>query len=180
MRSKRFAASIAVLGSALLAACAAGPPAPEITVRDDAFRPYREYTTGQRTVGGYPNTVITKLVARVDRKTGATTTLLGIGLVYAAQHMRNYESARNARAEVLPLQRISRHRSCEQRSCVYDEKFMIEIPADALRRAPSGGYPLKVFARDGGDATISVAKADIERLFAALDKPLPQAATPTN
>jgi len=57
---------------------------------------------------------------------------------------------------------------------------MIEIPADALRRASSGGYPLKVFARDGGDATISVAKADIERLFAALDKPLPQAATPTN
>jgi hypothetical protein len=94
-----------------------------------------------------------------------------VGLVYAADRMRRYESARNLSAEALRFQRISRHRSSETRSCVYDEKFMIEIPADELRRAPPAGYQLKIFAREGADTTLTIAKADIERLFAALDKP---------
>ncbi len=180
MRGTRFAASIAVLGSALLAACAVNQVAPAIALRDDTFRPYREYTTGQRTVGGYPNTITTELVARVDRKTGASATLLGVGFVYKAERMRRYESARNARAEALTLQRVSRHRSCEKRSCVFDENVTIEIPESELRRATASGYQLKVFAQDGGDATLAIEKADIERLLAALDAPGAQAAAPTN
>jgi len=176
MRGVRFAALVASLGSALIAACAAGAPGQmsaadeTLGVSDDAFSPFREYTAGQRSVSGYPNTVITKLAARVDRKTGATTLLVGGSFVYVASHMRKYESARNARAEPLAIRKISRHRSCRQGSCTFDEKFNIELSEAELRGAPAEGYKIKVFAREGGGTTITVAKADIDRLFAALDK----------
>ncbi len=176
----RFAALVALSGSALLAACAGGASAPTVSLRDDNFRPYREYTTGQRTVRVYPNTLMTELVARVDRKTGAAKTLLVADFRYWGTRMRKYESARNASAEALTFEQISRHRSCEKGDCLYDEQFTVEIPESDLRRAEAGGYPLKVFAREGSDTTLAIQKPDIERLFAALDKPSPQAAAPTN
>jgi hypothetical protein len=104
MRSARFAALIAMSGSALLAACAGGAPVPTVSLRDDNFRPYREYTTGQRTFRAYPNTFITELVARVDRKTGVTRTLLSADFRYLGGRMRKYESARNASAEALTFE----------------------------------------------------------------------------
>ncbi len=175
--AKRFAASIALLG---LAACAGGASAPEIALRDDAFRPYREYTTGQRVVRAYPNTLATELIARVDRKTGATTTLLSADFTYWASRMRRYDSARDARAEALTFAKTSRHRACEKGTCVYEERFTVEIPQAQLRSAPVDGYQLKVFAREGGDATITIGKGDIEQLLAALDAPVAQSAVPTN
>jgi hypothetical protein len=63
---------------------------------------------------------------------------------------------------------------------MYDEQFTVEMPEGDLRRAQAGGYPLKVFARDGSDATLAIRKADIDRLFAALDKPDAPPAAPTN
>jgi hypothetical protein len=175
--AKRFAASIALVG---LAACAGGAAAPEIALRDDVFRPYREYTTGQRVVRAYPNTLATELIAHVDRKTGAATTLLSADFTYWASRMRRYESARNARAKALTFAKISRHRACEKGNCVYEERFTVEIPQAELHSAPPEGYPLKVFARDGGDATITIGKRDIEQLLAALDAPGAQSAAPTN
>ena len=179
-RAGRFAALFALLGSAFLAACAAGGSAPEIAVRDDNFRPYREYTTGKQLVSTYPNTFAAELIGRVDRKTGATTTLISADFAYQDDRMRKYESARDARAEALPLQGISRVRSCEQHVCVHEEKFAVEIPEDALRRAPAGGYQPKIFARDGGDTTVTIPKGQIDLLLAALHKQSPQDAAPTN
>jgi hypothetical protein len=175
--AKRFAASIVLLG---LAACAGVASAPEIALRDDAFRPYREYSTGQRIVRAYPNTLATELIARVDRKTGAATTLLSADFTYWAGRMRRYESARDARAKTLTFAKISRHRACEKGTCLYEERFTVEIPQAELRSAPVDGYPLKVFARDGGDATITIGKRDIEQLLAALAEPSPQNAAAAN
>ena len=175
--AKRFAASIALLG---LAACAGGASAPGIALRDDTFRPYREYTTGERVVHAYPNTLSTELIARVDRKTGATTTLLSADFTYWASRMRKYETARDARAKTLIFAKISRHRACERGSCVYEERFTVDIPQAELRGAPPDGYQLKVFAREGGDATITIGKRDIEQLLAALDTPGAQSAAAAN
>jgi hypothetical protein len=175
--AKRFAASIALLG---LAACAGGASAPDIALRDDTFRPYREYTTGQRIVRAYPNTLATELIARIDRKTGATSTLVSADFTYWANRMRKYESARNARAKTLIFAKISRHRACEKGSCVFEERFTVEIPQAELRSAPPDGYQLKVFARDGGDATITIGKRDIDGLLAALTEPSPQNAAAAN
>jgi hypothetical protein len=170
-RVQRFAASLALLASALFAACAAGTAAPEIALRDDNFRPYREYTAGQQIVRAYPNTLATELVARVDRKSGAITTLISADFAYWGRHMRKYESARDARAEALPFEKISRHRSCEHGDCLYHETFTVEIPQGELRRAPPAGYQLKIFARRGDEAVITVPHGDIERLLMAIDQP---------
>ncbi len=180
MRGMRFAASIAMLGSALLAACAAGTSAPEIALHDDIFRPYREYSAGRRVVYGYRNILAAELIARVDRKSGAATTLVRVRFEYWGGRMRRYESARSAQAEALALETLSRNRSCGDGDCHYQDLLSVEIPQDELRRAAADGYRLKVFARNGDGATITIAKADIDQLLATLDKIAPQAAAPTN
>ncbi len=164
LRHSRLLAMV-LLGGHAIAAHAA-----EVTMRDDNFRPYREYTTGPARISNYPNLIATELIARVDRKSRAAATLVSMEIAYTGDQMRNYESARNARAESLGFQQIGRSRSCEKRMCTYDETFTVEIPPDELRRAPPGGYQFKVFGRGGGDALITVPKGAIDRLLGAVDK----------
>ncbi|HKZ96597.1 MAG TPA: hypothetical protein VJ045_06415 [Hyphomicrobiaceae bacterium] len=170
-RALEYAAFLAI---SLLAAGSAAAHAGEIALRDDTFLPYREYSAGQVRLSSYPNLIATELLARVDRKTGAISTLVSLEFAYGGDHLRSYESARNARAETLRFNAISHRRSCEKKDlCVYDEIFTVEIPETELRGAPSDGYQLKVFARGGGDAVVTVPRATIERLLAAVDKQRP-------
>ncbi|MHA1573103.1 MAG: hypothetical protein ACTSX8_03830 [Alphaproteobacteria bacterium] len=154
-----------------LPGCQVNPaPSEGITLQDDKFRPFVEYATGTIRLSSYPNYILLKLIARIDRKTGKTSTLVSVTFVYSARHMRKYESARNARAEVLRFYKPTRHRSCEKRACVVNETLMIEIPETELRQASPDGYKLKVFARDGSDMLIAIPRGAIERLLAKLDK----------
>ena len=154
-----------------LPGCQINPaPSEEITLQDDKFRPFVEYATGTIRLSSCPNYILFKLIARIDRKTRKTSTLVSVTFVYSARHMRKYESARNARAEVLRFYKPTRHRSCEKRACVVNETLMIGIPQAELRRAPPDGYQLKVFARDGSDMLIAIPRGAIERLLAKLDK----------
>ena len=161
----------AALAAIALPGCQINPaPSEEITLHDDEFRPFVEYATGTIRLSSYPDLIFLKLVARIDRKTGKTTTLVGLVIGYEGSGLRKYQSARNARAEVLRFYKPSRHRSCEKRACVADETLMIEIPETELRRAPPDGYKLKVFARDGSDLLVAIPRGVIERLFAKIDK----------
>jgi len=102
-----------------LPGCQINPaPSEEITLQDDKFRPFVEYATGTIRLSSYPNYILFKLIARIDRKTRKTSTLVSVTFVYSARHMRKYESARNARAEVLRFYKPTRHRTCEKRACV--------------------------------------------------------------
>lgn len=179
MRShfKLSAALILVLCSAFMTACTINPPAPEVAVLDDNFRPFVEYTTRPREVFAYPNSVVTRLVAHIDRKTGARYVKLGVGYSYVGAAMRKYRDARNARAERLRFQKGSRNRSCKDHRCIFTEHFTIEVPEEELRAAPASGYELKVFARSGHATKLTVHKADIDALFLALDNSAPQVAT---
>lgn len=149
-------------------------PSEEITLRDDEFRPFVEYATAATRVSSYPNLFFFNLIARVDRKTGNTSTFVSLVIAYPGRHKREYESARNARAEVLRFYEPTRHRSCKKGTCVVDETLMIGIPESELRQAPPGGYQLKVFARDGSDVLVTIPQAAIEKLLAKLDKRTPK------
>ena len=152
---------------------AAAAHAGEVVLRDDTFLPYRQYTAGKVRISSFPNLIETELLARVDRKTGAISTLASFKFAYAGDHLRSYDSARNTRAETLRFNAVSHRRSCEKKDlCVFNEVVTVEIPAAELRQAPSGGYPLKVFARAGGDATIAVPRGTIDQLLAAVEGPL--------
>ena len=154
-----------------LPGCQINPaPSEEITLQDDEFRPFVEYATGTIRLSSYPNYILLKLIARIDRKTGKTSTLASVTFVYPGRAMRKYNSARNARAEVLRFYKPLRQRECEKRVCSVSETLMIEIPETELRRAPPDGYKLKVFARDGSDMLVAIPRGVIERLFAKLDK----------
>ncbi|MFA9551036.1 MAG: hypothetical protein ACERIL_08215, partial [Hyphomicrobium sp.] len=98
------------------------------------------------------------------------STLAGLVLVYPGRAMREYNSARNARAEVFRFYKPLRQRECEKRVCSVSETLMIEIPETELRQASPDGYKLKVFARDGSDMLIAIPRGAIERLLAKLDK----------
>ena len=166
-----FAAVVAIA----LSGCQINPaPSEEVTLRDDEFRPFVEYATGPTRVSSYPDRFIFHLIARVDRKTGKTSTFVSLVIAYPGRHKREYESARNARAEVLRFYEPVRQRSCEKRVCTMTETLMIGIPETELRRAPPGGYQLKVFARDGSDVLVTIPQAAIEKLLAKLGKRTPK------
>jgi len=155
---------------ALLAVSACATPAVEVTLRDDNFRPYREFTAGRVVVSSLPNFSALELVARVDRQTAAIDTLVSVEVVYQDYHARHYESARDARATPLVLERVSHDGGCQHPPCAYGERFTVAVPITELRNAPAGGYQLKVFAKDGGDMLVAVPRGDIDRLLAVVDK----------
>jgi len=109
-----FATAVAIA----LPGCQINPaPSEEITLRDDDFRPFVEYATAATRVSSYPNRFFFNLIARVDRKTGKTSTFVSLVIAYPGRHKRKYESARNARAEVLRFHKPMRDRSCERNVC---------------------------------------------------------------
>lgn len=166
--------------AAALVACwmlQAGAPAAQqaaqsgqIQVRDDQFTPYREYTTGRVRAGTYPNLLALELNGRIDRKSGALTTLLNVEFAYVSDHKRGYETARNSQAQPLRFTRLSSHGRCPPGAkCSYGELFTVEIPEAELRQAAPEGYQLKVFARNGPGAVVSIPKAQIVALLARID-----------
>jgi hypothetical protein len=147
--------------------------------RDDKFRPYQDVFTSQYRAGGYPNLIALRLVGRIDRNSGALTTQLEIEFAYMSDHRRGYEIARNARAEVLRFTAVSSSGRCRTgSSCPYGERFMIEIPDSELRQAPSQGYQLKLFARNGPEAVVTIPQGAIVRLFERVDRELRTPAKP--
>jgi hypothetical protein len=147
------------------------PPSKEITLLDDAFRPYREYATPTIRVSDHPNRFFFKLIARVDRTTGETSTLVSLVIAYEGSRMRKYKGARNDRAEPLRFYKPNRHRSCQKGWCSFDETLLIELPETDLREASESGYRLKVFARDGSGVFIAIPGGVIQRLFAKIENP---------
>ncbi|MBX9592596.1 MAG: hypothetical protein K2X43_25185 [Hyphomonadaceae bacterium] len=158
----------------MLQACAAAAQQAahpgQIQVRDDKFQPYREYTTGRVRAGAHPNLLALELNGRIDRRSGALTTLLSVEFAYMSGYKRGYETARNSRAEVLHLTKLSSSGRCPSGSmCAYGEVFTVEIPEAELRQAAPEGYQLKVFARTGPAAVVTIPKAQIAALLARID-----------
>ena len=170
-RAWLFAAFVAFA----LPGCQINPaPSEEITLRDDEFRPFVEHATPTIRVSSYPNRFIVNLIARVDRKTGKTSTLVSLVIAYEGTRMRKFKSARNARAEALRFYKPTRHRLCNEGWCSFDETLLIGIPETELRQASPSGYQLKVFARDNSTLLITIPRSVIERLLAKLDKRAPE------
>jgi hypothetical protein len=158
----------------LIAACcllqASLVQAGQIKVNDDRFRPFREYTTGEIRTGNASALARNQLIGRIDRKSGALTTLLQVEIAYLGTHKRAYENARNSRAEPLRLNSVQRHAKCHPRNgCVYSEVFLVIIPEIELRQAARAGYQVKAFARNGPDVLITIPKELIASLFAKID-----------
>jgi hypothetical protein len=162
----------------LLQACASLAHASEIKVNDDQFRPFREYTTAEIKTGTASGLGSKQLVGRIDRQTGALTTLLQFQVAYLGNHKRFYESARNDRAEPLRLNSVQRTAKCHPRNgCVYSETFLVVIPEAELRQAPRAGYQIKAFARNGPDILVTIPKELIVSLFVRIDADRPSTAT---
>lgn len=126
-------------------------------LRDDPFRPYREYGSGPVRTQSGTTIVETELQARVDRKTSAVTLLLRTTIAYTGSRQRKYESARTSAAELLAMEKIAHSSQCEKRGeCVYSEILEIGLPEAGLRAAGPRGYAIKVFGAAGGDVTITI------------------------
>jgi hypothetical protein len=142
----------------------------QIQLRDDKFSPHREYTTGQIRAGTYPNLLGVELIGRIDRQSGALTTLLRVEFAYMSAHKRGYEAARNSQAQSLRFTKVASNGQCRSgATCAYSEIFTVEIPEAELRQAQPEGYQLKVFARNGPGAVVAISKPQIAALLARID-----------
>jgi hypothetical protein len=167
----RRASGLAAACLLLLVGASAPAQTSEIQDRDDPFRPYREYFTGQIRAGAYPNLLGLRLSGRIDRASGRLITLLEVEFAYMSDHKRGYEGARNSRAEALRLTVVSSSGRCRTgSSCPYGERFSVEVPEPELRQAPVQGYQLELFARNGPDALVTIPKAAIVRLLERIDR----------
>ena len=143
-----------------------------VWLTDDQFRPYREYSTGfidGATTSGLDSK---RLVARVDRKTGALTAALEFIVTYKGRLKYTYDTARNSKAEPLKVGVIAHKASSCKRSestCINMEVVGVAIPEAELRNAPAEGYPVKLFAHLGPDALIPIPKQLIVSLLAKVD-----------
>ncbi len=164
------------LAGLLAASCASDQQkidaASNVSLTDDQFRPYREYSTGfidGATTSGLDSK---RLVARVDRKTGAVAASLEFIVTYKGRLKYTYDTARNSKAEPLKVGVIAHKASSCKRSestCIYTEVVGVAIPEADLRRAPAEGYPVKLFAHLGPDALIPIPKQLITSLLAKVD-----------
>ena len=164
------------LAGLLAASCASDQQkidaASNVSLTDDQFRPYREYSTGfidGATTSGLDSK---RLVARVDRKTGAVAASLEFIVTYKGRLKYTYDTARNSKAEPLKVGVIAHKASSCKRSestCIYMEVVGVAIPEADLRSAPAEGYPVKLFAHLGPDALIPIPKQLITSLLAKVD-----------
>jgi hypothetical protein len=164
----------AVLMSVIVAvsavACTPTPPTAALS-RDDPFRPHREIETDVFRYPTNPGIIAMRLSAEIDRKSAQTTTLLKVHHSYTGRHRNNYESARNAKAELLKLTVVRRYGDCHAKpSCPIEEMYKVEIPEADLRAASATGYALKVFPHTGPDMLITIPREMIASLTALLDK----------
>lgn len=167
----RLAILVWVLALAGCVSAAQSIPEPgQIKVTDDPYRPYREYTTGEIKSANAVGVGAKQLVGRIDRTTGALTTVLQFEIAYQAYARRHYETARNAKAEVLAFNQVQKTARCRPGAdCVYGEQFIVTLPEAHLRAAGPEGYSVKVFARSGPDVLVALPKEMIDSLLARID-----------
>ena len=120
--------------------------------------------------GTHYNALVLELNGRIDRQSGALTTLLKIAFAYKSDHKRGYDTARNSRAQPLRFTRVASHGRCPAGAiCAHTEVFTVEIPEAELRQAAPEGYRFKVLARLGPDAEVIIPRVQIAALLARID-----------
>lgn len=160
-----------LVAAALLAGCASLPPPTEVQAIDDPFRPFVEYHAGLASVAQWQASATVRLVGRIDRKTREPSTHVFVEMAYTAETRRHYETARNSRAEPLSVTKHAGSGNCGGKGpCPHGEVVTIDVPIEDLRRAGPQGYALKLFAKYGPEATLTMPKPVIDAMLARLDK----------
>lgn len=172
---------LALLAAGIVAGCASQKQNVEtgsqIGVRDDQFLPYREYISGimrenAPLFSGGTNRDDEMLIGHVEKKNGAKSFGVQVVLNYDEDIRRQFQSARNNKAEDLKFIPIERIRSaCSHRtgSCLFKEIVKVLIPEQDLRAAGPEGYPIKLFARSGDTTVINIPKPVIVSLLQKVD-----------
>jgi len=176
-----FSSLIALLVAGLVAACVSQKQNVEtgsqIGVRDDQFLPYREYISGimrenAPLFSGGTNRDDEMLIGHVEKKDGAKSFGVQVVLNYDEDIRRQFQSARNNKAQELkfiPIQRIRSACSHRTGSCLFKEIVKVLIPEQDLRTAGPEGYPIKLFARSGDTAVVNIPKPVIVSLLQKVD-----------
>ena len=146
--------------------------ASQIRVTDDQFQPFKEYSTGK--LWSFDTKFFSEVTlgARLDRKTGALSTILEFLVSYNTDARYNYKVARNNKAELLKLSALQRRsHNCirKEDTCDHKEILQVEIPESDLRQAPSEGYAVKLFPAVGPAQLVTVPKQLIVSLLAKVD-----------
>lgn len=153
-----------------LAGCSVAPPAAEIRDKDDPFSPAKQMATGFVRVPSQAAVVGLQLVAEVDKKSGEAKAIARVQLLYNDAHGRKYATARNDRAEVLPLvTQATKGRCALGNQCPHEEIVTVTLPLGDLRRVSGEGYRFKLFARIGPDVLVTVPRDLAANLVASVD-----------
>lgn len=185
LRTSGVVAALIVASSSFVTGCTNSTPPPALvvaTARDDNFLPYREINTASFEVAQAAGGIVRgRLVARIDKSSGAVTTHAVLGVVYTQKLGRHYEQARNARAEPLSFRSLAHDGTgCRKQSgCAHLQFFEVDIPeADLKRAAASGeGYPIKMFGKTGVSTLYPVPKELVAELVKSIEASPPPAFT---
>ena len=165
----------AVFGALLVGACATAEQkiaaASKIDFRDDPFSAYREYTTGALTRTNVDGSDVVLLAARINRKSGQTTTFVSVSIIYKTLERRHYEHAANGQAEALQVQKLPVQGGCDfgKKHCQFIETLHVVIPEAVLRQVSPAGYQFKIFAKLGFELLVTLQKPVVDSLLEKID-----------
>lgn len=171
----------AVLATSMAVTACASPAqqittASQIKTDDDQFKPFRQYKTGA--IRNQPfdrpgdaNHEM-ELAAQIQRTGGARAIGLQVRITYSGDFVRTYQEARNAKADLLHIQKVVHQSSgCSKQysGCSRIEFVVVDIPEAELRNAGNEGYPIKLFPKVGAGLQLTIPKSLIASLFTAVD-----------
>lgn len=165
---------LSVLLSALLAGCLAqglenADPrtlSTYVQKKSSVYEPYTTYIGPSIQYGGSQYF----FRSAVDNDTGQRTHQLYVYTSYRALGWEFWQWARNDKGQALDFEILERTvLTCAGEGCVYREQFGIDISDDYLRERAGTGGSVKVYAKTGHEAVITLPPNYIQAQLLAID-----------
>lgn len=129
-----------------------------ISVKDDQFSKYINYSTGLTKEGNLYDSTAWVLVANKDKKTNKKFYYIQWMNLYSSNGWRFYYRAANDDAVELKLDQVSRDvSSCgKYRGCTYDETYNIYLTDEMVKKAYDKGMSIKIYAKDSSSKIVTI------------------------
>jgi hypothetical protein len=147
-------------------------PSNAITVEDDQYQPYIEYSSEGSIQGPLDNSVIWVLLARKERATGTVKYFTQWGNFYSTDGWKFYFKANDNNATKLEFVEVGRDvGKCYSSGCSKTETYNIYFTPEQMNAGAVSGLNFKVFAQDGSSQTSTIPAPLVKALLDKVNAP---------
>jgi hypothetical protein len=147
-------------------------PSNIISVSDDQYQPYIEYSSEASVEGPLDDSYIWVLVARKDRASGVVRYYTQWGNFYTKDGWKFYFKANDSKATALDFDEVDREvGKCYSSGCTHTETYNITFTSEQMAVGASEGLNFKVYAQDGSSRTTTIPATLVKALVDKVNAP---------